>query len=607
MLIPSTESRSLSNYVWEDLSVNLPDARLRDFLVHPDHPNQIYVLTQKGVWKTEDRGKSWELLFSVQNKRYVSEERVKEKSNRVLFRFLKESDQDKVVFNKDLLSNQENFVFLEKNFLGGTVLKMDPYDSNNIYVGTFNGLVLSTDQGKTWRSYSVGVGGAKNVVLDLLVSQHDPNRIYVGTLGGLFVSNNRGKKWNSLKFKMGSEAIESILENPSDSKQLWLSVLGKGVLTTENRGKSWKESSLGIGDAVNQVFSLALLKNQLYAVTAQGLYCLDQKSEDWIPCDRQGALEAGLKNMITLEGEEAQIFLSGKRGLFYSQDIGRPFQQIAAGVRFQNAEQIEVRHDQVYFLSSRGLFSSPLNQETKGFSFIKNLVRYRAFLKQEPSIQETQQKAMRFAQTHPEKIKEWQRGAKWRALMPKLQIGFDEERVRQRDFDSSASRDFSSSEELTLDEEVITAVSFKEKRQIPVSTFEERRSFDERFDFSGASFRERETDFVVGAVWELGDLLYNPDEIGISKEARALAELRDDLLKEVTQTYFRRRHLQIDLFIDQEELKSAEIGLKEKMQLAQKQFRMQLELEELSAQLDALTGGWFSKQIETKETNLVEY
>ena len=59
---------------------------------------------------------------------------------------------------------------------------------------------------------------------------------------------------------------------------------------------------------------------------------------------------------------------------------------------------------------------------------------------------------------------------------------------------------------------------------------------------------ERGRDFLVGAAlrWELGDTVFDPDEIDVSKEVRELIELRDEVLDEINQLYFERRRVLLE-------------------------------------------------------------
>ena len=59
---------------------------------------------------------------------------------------------------------------------------------------------------------------------------------------------------------------------------------------------------------------------------------------------------------------------------------------------------------------------------------------------------------------------------------------------------------------------------------------------------------------------------------------------RDSLVSEVTKIYFSRRRAQVDLLL------AEDISPKERV-------KQELRIAELTAYLDGLTGGWFSKQI----------
>ena len=57
--------------------------------------------------------------------------------------------------------------------------------------------------------------------------------------------------------------------------------------------------------------------------------------------------------------------------------------------------------------------------------------------------------------------------------------------------------------------------------------------------------RDRAEDYDVGVslAWDLGDVAYHPEAIDVSREAREVIELRDDVLDEITQLYFERRRV----------------------------------------------------------------
>jgi len=83
--------------------------------------------------------------------------------------------------------------------------------------------------------------------------------------------------------------------------------------------------------------------------------------------------------------------------------------------------------------------------------------------------------------------------------------------------------------------------------------------------------------------WDLSRLVFNPDSVRAATQAIHLAELREDVLNAVTKIYFERRALVLELKIKPPRDFSA---------YARKRMRS----DELTADLDALTGGRFSKR-----------
>jgi hypothetical protein len=115
------------------------------------------------------------------------------------------------------------------------------------------------------------------------------------------------------------------------------------------------------------------------------------------------------------------------------------------------------------------------------------------------------------------------------------------------------------------------------------------RWFEDQAQASGAIFdlldRERDHgsdwDAALLLRWSLGDLAFAPDALDVSREAREVVELRDEMLDEVTQLYFERRRVLL--------------ALREGPADAAECARLRLRADELAAGLDAWTGGFFSR------------
>ena len=93
-------------------------------------------------------------------------------------------------------------------------------------------------------------------------------------------------------------------------------------------------------------------------------------------------------------------------------------------------------------------------------------------------------------------------------------------------------------------------------------------------------------EFEVAGTWDLSRLVFNPEVLDVA----SLVVLQEAVLKEVTRIYYTRRRLQVDLII----APPADVAT-----LLSKELRV----EELTATLDAMTGGFFSRTIEAKSNN----
>jgi hypothetical protein len=84
--------------------------------------------------------------------------------------------------------------------------------------------------------------------------------------------------------------------------------------------------------------------------------------------------------------------------------------------------------------------------------------------------------------------------------------------------------------------------------------------------------------FEFEATWSLDRLIFDPQEVRVSREAQRMAGRREQLLTEIAQLYYARRRLQVDERLDP--------GARLEVALDRA-----LAIEELTATLDGLTGG----------------
>jgi competence ComEA-like helix-hairpin-helix protein len=172
-----------------------------------------------------------------------------------------------------------------------------------------------------------------------------------------------------------------------------------------------------------------------------------------------------------------------------------------------------------------------------------DIARVMARYDDEPSVQAVQERAMRYAEIHPELIDAWRRRSGYNAVLPQVRVQY-----------------WRNVEEDT--------------RLIQQPGNPDRWQWDWDDDHRVS----------LTARWDLDDLIFNTDELRVSSEAVRLVRLREGVLSQVTKLYFERRRLQIERDLAPTGDVAAAV-------------RREMRLHELTAQIDALTGGWFSEQL----------
>ena len=182
------------------------------------------------------------------------------------------------------------------------------------------------------------------------------------------------------------------------------------------------------------------------------------------------------------------------------------------------------------------------NKEAAGLKKLKER------FSKEPTITDVQNIAVKYARANPDVIDSWRARARSSALLPEVRARVDNDRD-----DGTTTRT------QTGEADVIT---------------------QSQGDDMGLEVR---------ATWDLNYLVFHPQEMAVAREAVRLTNLRDRVVDDVTRRFYERRRLMVE---------NALSPIYDDMERMRRDLRQQ----ELTADLDALTGGWFS--IELKKRGL---
>lgn len=169
----------------------------------------------------------------------------------------------------------------------------------------------------------------------------------------------------------------------------------------------------------------------------------------------------------------------------------------------------------------------------------------------EPTVQQVQDWTSAYARANPELVRAWNGAARGFAGLPQLTFEY---RLRE-DWD----RDFK-----------YEAAGGGNLEAAPTSLDE------------GQTYQ-----ILVRSRWELSELVMSSERIRVINESQDAVKLRDKLLTQVTRLYFDRRRHQVEMLLNP---RSSLDG----------QVEDELRLLELSAGIDALTGGEFSRAVRSR-------
>lgn len=436
---------------------------------------------------------------------------------------------------------------------GVNFLYIDPPQPDNIYAATDAGLFVSTDSGSHWQGIFNPKDSRDRQCLSVMV---DENTIYLGTLDGLFIKEINKSVWQKRKELSSNGPLTFITH---DSQYLYFSSPDELFRVNKNDHTyekvfvmtSRKLTELGVAATPEDSSDeMVLFSKQikfmaqplgkdtpLYLATTKGVFFSDSHGDHWQTLTVDSLPYEDITSLLVIH--PGQIFLGTTQGLFQYQQ-GR-WHQLYQGLETNEVNYLAAGKDgHVYLAADRGIF---FMLEKKNFA--KDLTMSYGDIEQkftnEPTIAQTQAMAIDYAEVHPDKIKQWRQRANRKALLPTLSVGLDRSASEFYHWDTGVNPD----------------VLVKGKDYL---------------------------DWDVSLSWNLGDLVWNNDQTSIDSRSKLMVELREDVLDQVTRLYFERRRLQVELMGVAEEFAGAP---------GDKQMR----LFELTALIDALTGGEFSRRL----------
>lgn len=288
-----------------------------DIKIDPTNNNILYLATYAGIYKSFNKGGTWQQSFDGLNRFYVFNLAISPSNHSIIYAtgrggihkstdggltwiFLREVSaatnitidptNSEIVFLEDATPLLESYLL--KTTDGGKnwetklftctsfgFIKFDPQNSSILYTKTEeNGLMKSSDRGETWEKLN-----APPRPYSFLISKEKNGVFYISSFnGGIYKTTDAGLTWDSLRLAFGSHNRSLLYFAPENENVIYASVYGRGVFKTMDGGTSWEEKNNGLADTIiGGIFPDPKQLGRLFLVSLSGLYVSTNNGDDW--------------------------------------------------------------------------------------------------------------------------------------------------------------------------------------------------------------------------------------------------------------------------------------------------------------------------------------
>lgn len=423
-----------------------------------------------------------------------------------------------------------------------------------IYVLTQDGVYQSNDEGKNWHRVFKGNSDLENNCLSMIKTD---KATFLGTEEGLFISYNQDRSWQKSFENFSNSVISSMVSNPQNEDIIYVAC-ERGVFISEDSGKNWKriyvvysseipdedysDYDREISDKAISIRSMTISNkepNRLYIATTKGLFLTENKGEKWQSLTKLGLPSLNIRSMVVSK-DSKRLFVATDKGIFKLSD--KKWKQIGRDLSNKDFNDLSIDEDGLLWMAGRG-------------GVFKLCI--------EKDILETNTQACTI-NLSKEDIENLFAGESTIEQVQRAAIEYSETNINK-------------------------IYSWRRQSRLKALFPTFSVGYDKSvYGSSSGAMAVGSRDWNLDLSWDVADLIWSTDQTSIDSRSRLTVQLRQDILDQATHLYYERRRLK------------AELLLSPPKDEAEKLYKT-LELQEVTANLDGLTNGYFSKFLQQEK------
>lgn len=558
-------------YVWEDRSDGMDSLNAASIAFDPQDKKRMYAASNGVFYVSKDAGLSWwptarfrgASRVQVQSidlgadlrrlKQKILEEKLEDLAAEVgeelaqeqaatLEREAEEEAEEKIRQLRNRLARQGNRGRFSRYVYR---ILVSPIRTQQVIAITDGGAFISTNKGKSFRVFYRGRGpGVGNVVCGA-VGPKDSKRVWLGTQGGLWTTTNRGKTWRRDGGMLRTIPIREVRVDPNNPKILYVATQ-RSLFVSRNQGKTFlRVWSLASGpDRITTMTALATRPTTVVVGTGSGLYAGKLGALRRLRrLPARGLTSRRIVYITRSKRAWKNLYVINNQGVFLSRNAGRSFRQLRAGMLTSTVRYLAI---------------SPFDPEEIWSATDYGFLRWSKLIGR--SVTKAQWKRFRRKLQHEPRPWTLARAA-LKAFSMGQKFGSLHSRYAARGWLPTVR----ATARLYLDKDQ-SNLMLKGNGISPINLVE------------GRAFL-----FEVNLIWPLGQTIYN-GQAKLTAITTNLQRFRDKLIKQVNRLYHARRRLQLRMFIAPP-------------RKLRPYLKRTIKLQELTAQLDAITGGFFKRHL----------